>query len=216
MATTLIIIGHDDQNQLQLDAAALSNHNGVLRATCSPGCQQTRPLTAGRSLMKQNFGLPVFAFTDDANLKPAELYVIQFSNTASTMAYIQGQSSFANTQDRTVLLVENTPEPGIAPPPYTLVIVGWDAANRLQLNTSGLQVVAECSNCQQTSVVTFGIGATGATNWSLSQSVAAKPAETYALGFESQQAAEAFVRSTLPADLSQFRTVLLVKSASAP
>ncbi len=209
MATTLIIRGHDPANTLQWTQTGTLGSSGAIKATCSPGCQQTRPLTTGRGLQKLNYGQPVLGFTDDPDLKPAELYVIQFVTQTAALAFINQAPMLTNTQDRTILLVNDTPD-NPPEPAYTLVIMGWDPSRRLNLDTSQQAVVVACKDCQQTQVIVVGVDAAGASNWTLSGSVAIKPAETYVLGFNSEADALAFARANLRSDEQQRRTVLLM------
>lgn len=220
MPSTLIIIGHDSDNLLQMDATALAAANGVVGATCSPKCQQSKPLVEGQSLLMSTYGLPVFTFSDDEALKPAELYVVYFEDDTKALNFVNSQSAFSNTPHRTVLLVTDTPavDPAVLQAnPYTLIVVGRDQSQRLNLDTSNLIALTECSNCQQTSVVVSGTSFSGTATWALSTSVALKPAETYVLRFPSEQAALAFVRS-LPstAELQRKTVVLIQPPPSAP
>jgi hypothetical protein len=214
----LIIIGHDSQNRLQLASNVLASSGGVVKSDCSSGCQQTKQLVIGRGLMRDNYGQPVLAFANAPELKPAELYVIQFSGNDDALNLVNGLASFNSTQDRTVLLVCNTPAVDLAAEqakPYTLVIIGWDQNRRLNLNTQGTLVVAECPNCQQTGVVINGVDATRTANWTLSYSVALKPAETYVLKFRDEEAALTFLRAAAPAAELLNRTVLLIEPPPA-
>lgn len=209
MASTLIILGHDSTNTLQWTQAWVVRTSGVVKASCSPGCQQTRPLTTGRGLTTNNYGEPVLAFTDDPATKPAELYVIQFADDKKALGFISQAPNLTTTHDRTILLVD--PTPGNPPDlPYTLVVIGWDPTRRLNLDTSKQAVVVACKDCQQTQVVVVGVDAAGAPSLTLSKSVAIKPAETYVLGFNSEADALTYARSNLLTDEQQRRTVLLI------
>jgi hypothetical protein len=214
MASTLIVIGHDTSNRLDLDQKIVQQSSGFLRADCSPGCRRSVALTTGRGILAANYGMPILAFSDDERLKPAELYVIQFQESADAMAFIAQVPAFLNTQHRTLLLVEEEPASTVQEP-WTMVIVGTNRAERLLLDTSNLRVLSQCSNCQRTKAVVAGTNASGAASWLLTQSAPLHPAETYVLGFASEADALQFVRANLPADGLHGRTVLLLKPEEA-
>ena len=161
----------------------------------------------------------MLAFSKDTSVKPSEVYVLQFADKPAALSFANSNSKFTNTQGRTVLAIDNSPsiDPVAATAkPYTLLILGWDPTRRLNLDTSGTRVIAECSNCQQTSSLVVGTNAAGVANSSLSISTAGKPAETYVLGFASREEALAFVQA-LPASAEIHRkTVLLMLPPATP
>ena len=113
----LIIIGTDASNRLNLDLAALSpnidanlNPFGVAKEPTgctgsSSACKPTRRYLVGVPIGLQG-GLTAFR-VNDANIKPAELYVIQFTETTTngvTTSSIDNAHAFVLSLDAAKLV----------------------------------------------------------------------------------------------------------------